>query len=123
MQFKSIPWWLWLIPIALLFIATARMPYGYYTVMRTVVCGFAGYFAYIAWQEDVLVSRSWAVVFGLIAILFNPIVPVYLKRATWFDIDIGVVIFFPVHLMLVRLRWLQSKRTSANSTQAITLIA
>jgi len=117
MQFKSIPWWLWLIPIALLCIATARMPYGYYTFMRTVVCGLAGYFAYVAWQEDILVLRSWAVVFGLIAILFNPIIPVYLKRGTWFDIDIGVALVFAAHLMHVRLRWLQSKSTSANSTQ------
>jgi hypothetical protein len=103
MQFKSIPWWLWLIPTALLLIATARMPYGYYTVMRIVVCGFAGYLAYVAWEQEDLVSRSWAVAFGSIAILFNPIVPVYLKRATWFDIDVGVAIIFATHLIAVRL--------------------
>jgi hypothetical protein len=28
--------------------------------------------------------------FGLIAVLFNPLVPIYLGRATWFNIDIGV---------------------------------
>jgi hypothetical protein len=27
MQIKSIPWWLWLIPITLLLLATARLPY------------------------------------------------------------------------------------------------
>lgn len=117
MQFKSISWWLWLIPIALLVIATVRLPYGYYTLMRIVVCEFAGYFAYVAWEEKVSASRSWAIVFGLIAVLFNPIVPVYLKRAVWFDLDIGVAIIFAAHLVLVRMRWLQSKRTSASSTQ------
>ena len=78
--------------------------------MRIVVCGFAAYFAYVAWEEEVLFSRSWAVVFGLIAVLFNPIIPVYLKRATWFDIDVGTAIVFAAHLMLVRWGWLQSKR-------------
>jgi hypothetical protein len=61
--------------------------------------------------------RDGRVVFGLIAVLFNPIVPVYLKRAIWFDIDIGVAVIFAAHLMLVRLGRPQSKRTSANSTQ------
>jgi hypothetical protein len=101
MQFKSIPWWLWLIPTALLFTATARMPYGYYTFIRIVVCGFAAYFAYVAWQEEMSFSQFWAVTFGLIAVLFSPIVPVYL-RATWFDIDIGVAVVFATHLILVR---------------------
>jgi len=105
MQSKSIPWLLWLIPIALLLIATTRMPYGYHTLTRIVVCGFAVILAYVAWEEKVLFSRSWAVVFGLIAVLFNPIILVYLKRSTWFDIDIGVAIIFASHLVCVRLGW------------------
>jgi hypothetical protein len=84
--------------------------------MRIVVCGFAGFLAYVAWEEEGLVSRSWAVAFGLIAILFNPIVPVYFKRAVWFDIDVGVAIIFAAHLIVVRLGR-SSKTISADIPQ------
>jgi hypothetical protein len=107
--FKSIPWWLWLIPIALLFIATQRMPYGYYTFTRIVVCGFAGFLAVIAWEDEGLASRIWAVTLGLVAILFNPIFPIYLSRAVWFKLDVGIAIIFAAHLAFVRLGWLHAK--------------
>jgi hypothetical protein len=57
MQSKSIPWCLWLIPIAVLLIATQRLPYGYYTITRIVACGFAGFFTWVAWNDN-SVSRA-----------------------------------------------------------------
>ena len=111
MQYKSVPWWAWLIPISMLFIATERMPYGYYTFVRIVVCGFAAFLAYVAWEEESAASRTWAIILGLAAILFNPIVPVYLKRATWVYFDVGTALLFVAHLVFVRLGWLKPKRT------------
>ena len=102
MQFKSIPWWLWLIPIALLLIATAKMPYGYYTFTRIVVCGLAAVFAFVAWGGGP-VSRIWSVIFALVAVLFNPIIPIYLKRTTWLGFDIGAAALFTAHLAFVQL--------------------
>jgi hypothetical protein len=67
-----------------------------------VVCGFAAFIAYVGWKEsDNLFLRLWAGVFGLIAVLFNPLVPIYFKRTTWFGIDIGIAIIFVVHLVIV----------------------
>lgn len=103
MQFKSIPWWLWLVPIALALGATAHLPYGYYTFTRIVICGFGAFFAYVSWQGD-SVSKIWAAIFALLAVLFNPIFPIYLHRVTWQPIDIGVAVIFAAHLLLVRLR-------------------
>ncbi len=111
MQFKSIPWWVWLVPIVMLFIATERMPYGYYTFTRIVVCGFAALLAYVAWEEETTESGIWAVILALVAVLFNPIVPVYLKRATWAYFDVGTAILFFVHWAFVRLRWLRAKQS------------
>lgn len=110
MQLKSIPWWLWLIPIGMLFLATERMPYGYYTLMRIVVCGFAAFLAYVAWEQEKTTLRIWAIVLGLIAVLFNPFVPVYLKRTTWAYFDVGIAIIFFVHLAFVRLQWLKTRQ-------------
>jgi hypothetical protein len=110
MQFKSIPWWLWLVPIVLLSLATARMPYGYYTFIRVVVCGFAGFLAYVSWEGDRPVTQFWSVIFGLVAILFNPIIPIYLSRATWAYFDIGTAMLIAAHLVFVRIGVGQVKR-------------
>ncbi len=59
MRVNSIPWWLWIIPIVLLFVAAERMPYGYYMLTRIVVCGFAAFLAFVAWKES-LSSRVWS---------------------------------------------------------------
>ncbi len=102
MNWKTTPWWLWIIASAMLLIATVRMPYGYYTVTRIVVCGLAAYLAYAGWERGVL-SRLWSTIFGLVAVLFNPILPVYLSRRTWYPIDITVALLFAAHLAFVLL--------------------
>jgi hypothetical protein len=112
MQIKNIPWWLWLLPMAILFIATQRMPYGYYTFTRVVICGVAALLAFVSWQEENSTSKMWSAAFALVAVLFNPIFPVYLRRATWYYIDIAVAIMLAAHLAIVRLRWLQTSKAS-----------
>ena len=47
---KSIPWWVWIIPTAFLLVAMARLPYGYYTFTRILVCGIAAWFAIVGWK-------------------------------------------------------------------------
>jgi hypothetical protein len=107
---KSIPWWVWLIPIALLLIAIERMPYGYYTFTRIVICGFAALFAFVAW-EDSLVSRLWSAIFGLLAVLFNPLIPIYLSRGTWFYFDLLAAALFAAHLLFVRIMTIRTKNS------------
>jgi hypothetical protein len=108
MQFKQIPWWLWIIPIALLFMATGRMPYGYYTFTRIVVCGFGAFFAFLAWEGGP-VSRLWSGIFGLLAVLFNPVLPIYLSRGSWFYFDLLAAALFVAHLLFVRIGIFQTK--------------
>ena len=103
MSVQAIPWWLWFVPIALLLLATTRMPYGYYTLLRFVVCGFAAVIAFAEWEEAML-GRTMSISFCLIAFLFNPLAPIYLKRGTWFYIDIGVAAIIAAHLIFRRLR-------------------
>jgi hypothetical protein len=107
MQTKSVAWWLWLIPIVILLIAVARVPYGYYTFTRIVVCGSAAFLAFSSWADGGL-NKGWAVIFALIAVLFNPLIPVYLKRETWIYFDFGVASIFAAHLGLARLRGIQT---------------
>jgi len=100
---KSIPWWIWLIPTAFLVLAIARMPLGYYTVTRIVVFGIAVWIAFCGLGGGHL-SKIWAAVFALLAVLFNPIVPVYLPRLTWIYCDIVAATLFFVHMLFYRLK-------------------
>lgn len=79
-----------IIAAVMLFVALDRMPIGYYTILRFVVCGVTAYGAYIFAEQN---KNGWAWIFGIIAVLFNPFVPVYFKRDTWAPIDIGVAVF------------------------------
>lgn len=74
-----------LIAAILLVIALAPMPYGYYQVLRIVVCGLSCYGAYLAYNAE---SHIWMWLLAGIAILFNPIFPIYLERDLWNVIDL-----------------------------------
>jgi len=79
--------------------ALADWPYGYYTLLRFVVCGAAVYVAYTAYNWQ----RMWAVwLFGFIALLFNPLIPIYLSRELWQPIDLVCAMLFLIVAFLVR---------------------
>lgn len=83
-----------LICSGLLLLALADMPYGYYTLLRIVVT-IGAVVAVISEYKNGI--NFWVIVFGLIAILFNPLIPVYLDdRDVWAPIDIIAAIFFGI---------------------------
>jgi len=78
-----------LLATAFLLLATLNLPYGYYTFLRIVVCGVSVYVAYQGYQW----GQQWAMwVFGLVAVLFNPLVPVHLTKEIWLPIDLAVAV-------------------------------
>ena len=104
---NRIPLSIWLITATLLSVATAQLPYGYYTVLRIAICAFAGSVAVVGWDER-NISRVWSIVFIGIAIMFNPIMPIYMKRTTWFYFDLIAAFLIFVHLFSMRLDWKKS---------------
>jgi Family of unknown function (DUF6804) len=103
MQVKSIPRIVWIMPAILLAIATLRLPYGYYRFTRIVICGVASLMAIVGFQERPAI-QVWCAPFGLIAVLFNPFVPIHLNRPIWFYLDLGAAAVFIAHLFFVRQR-------------------
>jgi urea transporter len=86
-----------LIPAAIaalmLFGALAPWPYGYYQLLRWVTCGVAVYVAFLAYAWE----KKWATyLFGFIAVLFNPLLPIYLLREIWQPIDVICALLFVV---------------------------
>mgnify|MGYP000492405990 CR=1 FL=1 len=74
-----------LIASVMLFGALGNWPYEYFTLLRWVTCGAAIFVAYHVHDPE----RQWiAWLFGIIALLFNPIFPVYLSREIWAPIDV-----------------------------------
>jgi ABC-type Mn2+/Zn2+ transport system permease subunit len=68
-------------------------------VLRWVVCGVAAYTAYVSNLSNKL---PWAWFFGIVALFFNPFIPIKLDRATWANIDVAVGIALLVSIFLVR---------------------
>ena len=79
------------IPAMLLLIALLPLPYGFYTLLRLVVTICAGVIAHHQWRSG---DKRIAFSMALIALLFNPFIPVYLAREIWGPIDVVCALFF-----------------------------
>jgi len=72
--------------IVLLVLAATPLPYGFYTLIRIIVCLFMAWAAVIFFKKEVE-TLPW--IFIALAVLFNPIIPVYLSKEIWVVIDLG----------------------------------
>lgn len=79
----------WLLAVVMLgFAVSGRHPYSFYVLLRWICCGAFAYSAFTASEKN---RVTWAWVFGLLAVLFNPVVPVHLQRDTWQIVDWGTI--------------------------------
>ena len=67
-------------------------PYGYYTVLRLVVFGVAIYVG-VALKDHTFLSRHFPLLM-LLAVLFNPLIPIYLTKVIWLPVNLGVAVYF-----------------------------
>tara|TARA_B100000795_G_C22648230_1_gene379232 strand:- start:273 stop:572 length:300 start_codon:yes stop_codon:yes gene_type:complete len=81
-----------LIIAGLLFLAIIDLPIGYYTFLRILVTiGAVG----IIIKEIENGITFWIIIFGIITILFNPLIPIYLNdKSAWIPIDIITAVLF-----------------------------
>jgi|SRR5690554_684743 hypothetical protein len=83
-----------LICTGLLLLALVDLPIGYYTLLRIVVTIGAGAVVVTEFENGI---NFWVIVFGLVAILFNPLIPVYLgDKEAWMPIDLIAAILFGI---------------------------
>ncbi|MFC1636084.1 DUF6804 family protein [Planctomycetota bacterium] len=66
-----------IIAAVMLLVALGDWPYAYYQLLRFVVCGASVYVVFVAstW------TKLWAMgMFGIVAVLFNPLIPIHLSQ-------------------------------------------
>lgn len=91
--------WACLAAAGMSLLALANCPYGYYMLLRWVVCG-ASIFAGIALvQRDRTITALLA--WGL-TLLFNPIIRVHFNRGTWEVLNVGAAAALVVLALMVR---------------------
>jgi hypothetical protein len=75
-----------IIAATLLFLAVFNLPIGYYTFIRIGVTIVS---ILLIRKEIEKGINTWVILFGIITILFNPILPIYLgSKSSWIPIDI-----------------------------------
>lgn len=85
-----------LIAAVLLFIALLNLPIGFYTFMRIGVTIVS---ILLIKQEIGKGINTWVILFGIITITFNPILPIYLgSKSSWIPIDAISGIIFLAYL-------------------------
>ena len=85
-----------IISIVMLFLAISHMPHNYYYLVRFVVCGSSLYVFYCIQK---LGKQGWIWTILLIALLFNPVIPIPLRKAAWSMIDFSTALFFIIFLV------------------------
>ena len=77
------------------FLGAVSMPSGYYELLRWVICAAAVFAAYTNCSID---KSTWAISFGVVALIFNPFVPLYLyDKFLWMVIDISAGLMFVIN--------------------------
>jgi hypothetical protein len=73
----------------LLAAGAAPLPYGYYSFLRIAACGVFAYAAYVG------ITRKLAVLpylYGVLAILFNPLIKIHMTKEIWAVVDLGAAL-------------------------------
>ncbi|NQT79222.1 MAG: hypothetical protein HQ555_02365 [Candidatus Aminicenantes bacterium] len=90
--------------IVAIFLLIAVMPikeYSYYILIRWIVCLAAIYIAYCSYEAEKI---YWIWIMGVVALIFNPIIPLNLGKGIWTIIDVITALVFVVTIFIFRNR-------------------
>lgn len=68
------------------------LPYGFYALLRLVVCGASAYAAFKLKDSPILSGNFIPLI--IMVVLFNPFVPVHLTRLIWLVVDLAGAVYF-----------------------------
>jgi hypothetical protein len=76
-------------------------PYDFFVLLRFIVCISAVYLAWLALNEN---QEKWIWAYGIVAILFNPFLPLHFGRDAWVIVDIITALFLITSGFIFRLK-------------------
>ena len=79
-----------LIACVMLLVALLPMPYGYYQVLKLVVCGVSIWGAILSYNRNSVLC----ILYILCALLYNPVFVVHFDRSIWGIINVITALFF-----------------------------
>ena len=83
--------------IVLLLIAFFDMPYGYYNLLRLVVCSSSIYIGYNYNQGK---NKKFSLAFYIQAFIYNPLIPMLLGRELWLLTNIiSIALFIGTYML------------------------
>jgi hypothetical protein len=89
------------ISVIFLFLAIIEdWPYGFFTLLRLVVFGTTAYLSWLAYKIE---KEVWIWIFGFIALIFNPLIPLHLGRDVWMVVDLLVAVFLIISIFVFKL--------------------
>lgn len=90
----------WGVAVALC-IGALSLPYGYYSLLRVLVCSFAAWRLLEHWKGLESLERLFLMV---AALLYNPLLRVHLSKPVWTVLDLG----FGAAFAWLAFRWSKS---------------
>ena len=84
-----------IVSIVLLLGAILPLPYGYYTLLRLVVCLTAIFLSWLTYKEQMI---TWLWIMGFTALIFNPFIPIRFGKELWAAVDLVVAGIFGIFL-------------------------
>lgn len=109
---RFLPYWVLVAAAVISFVAIADLPYGFYRLLRWITCGVA-----IASAVQLHHNRhtGWVWALGIVALIFNPLIPFHFAKDTWrvFDFFAGALFF--VTLWITRQDEQRSNKTEVDN--------
>lgn len=101
--------WLKLLAIVLLLGALGSFPFVYYQIMNWVVVAAALVTVQQAYQRN-MTALGW--VFALVAVVFNPLAPLYLRADVWRIADVAAAVLFVISFAFITAKKQPQVRTA-----------
>ena len=80
-------------------LAIADLQIGYYTLLRIVVTITSIVILIREFENDI---NLWVIIFGIVAVLFNPLIPIYLlDKSIWSPIDLVIGCLFTIKIFTI----------------------
>jgi hypothetical protein len=93
--------------LMLLWALNPENPYGYYVLLRIVLCGICSFLAFRALE---IRNDKWVWILGLTAVIYNPIIRIHLTRDVWSAVNMATILVLAVTVGALRKRGLPEQK-------------